>query len=91
MSVAPLRRRWIAIAGTAAALTLVVSGCTSNTPDDTNDDASTPAVQPGASGGNDEPGDKVVIGFSAPAADHGWMGAITKGAVAEAAKYSDVE
>jgi ribose transport system substrate-binding protein len=40
---------------------------------------------------NDAPGDKVTIGFSAPAADHGWMGAITKAAVAEAAKYSDVE
>ena len=38
--------------------------------------------------GNDEPGDKIIIGFSAPAADHGWMGSITKSAVAEAAKYS---
>ena len=30
------------------------------------------------------PGDKVVIGFSAPAADHGWMGAITNNAKAMA-------
>ena len=33
-------------------------------------------------GSNDEAGDKVVIGFSAPAADHGWMGSITEAAKA---------
>ena len=33
-------------------------------------------------------GEKIRIGFSAPAADHGWMGSITKSAVAEAAKHS---
>ncbi|GCE76544.1 substrate-binding domain-containing protein [Cellulomonas biazotea] len=86
---APLRRRWLAVAGTAAALALVV-GCTSNTPEDTSDD-STGAAPVAAGSGNDEPGDTVTIGFSAPAADHGWMGAITKSAVAEAEKYSDVE
>lgn len=86
---APLRRRWLALAGTAAALALVV-GCTSNTPEDTGDDDGTAAAAvPGTE--NDEPGDTVTIGFSAPAADHGWMGAITKSAVAEAEKYSDVE
>ncbi|QHT55007.1 substrate-binding domain-containing protein [Cellulomonas sp. H30R-01] len=85
---APLRRRALALAGTAAALALVV-GCTSNTPQDTSDDSTGAAVVPGTE--NDEPGDKVTIGFSAPAADHGWMGAITKSAVAEAGKYSDVE
>lgn len=85
---APLRRRWLALAGTAAALALVV-GCTSNTPEDTSDDGTGAAAVPGTE--NDEPGDTVTIGFSAPAADHGWMGAITKAAVAEAGKYSDVE
>ena len=40
---------------------------------------------------NDKTGDKVVIGFSAPAADHGWMGAITKAAVAQAKQYDDIE
>ena len=44
-----------------------------------------------ASGENDEPGDTVVIGFSAPAADHGWMGSITASAQTEAEKYEDVE
>ena len=42
-------------------------------------------------GSNDEAGDTVVIGFSAPAADHGWMGSITESAQAEAEKYDDVE
>jgi ribose transport system substrate-binding protein len=89
MSAAPLRRRWIALAGTTAALALVVAGCTSNTPEaESTGGAAAPVVN---ATGNDEPGDKVVIGFSAPAADHGWMGSITKSAVAEAAKYSDVE
>ena len=34
MSAAPLRRRWLAVAGATAALALVVAGCTSNTPTD---------------------------------------------------------
>lgn len=85
-----LHRRWLAVAGATAALAFVVAGCTSNTPTDEGSSAAAeaPAVVPG---GNDEPGDMVTIGFSAPAADHGWMGAITKSAVAEAAKYSDVK
>src|SRR6478735_6671755 len=92
MSAAPLRRRWLTIAGTAAAFTLVLAGCTSNTPEeDPTSEAPSATVEPGGTTGNDEPGDKVVIGFSAPQADHGWIGAITKGAVAEAKKYSDVE
>src|SRR4051812_9670063 len=87
---APLRRRrWIALAGTTAALALAVAGCTSNTPEDTSTgDSQLPAV---AATGNDEAGKQVTIAFSAPAADHGWIGAITKGAVAEAAKYPDVK
>ena len=36
-------------------------------------------------------GEKVRIGFSAPAADHGWMGSITKSAIAEAAALGDVD
>src|ERR1043165_775465 len=39
---------------------------------------------------NDKPGKAVTIGFSAPAADHGWIAAIAKNAKAQAAQYSDV-
>src|SRR5699024_7685623 len=36
-------------------------------------------------------GETVVIGFSAPAADHGWMGAITAAAQAYADDHEDVD
>lgn len=87
-----LRHRLMLAAGSTAAAALVLTGCTSNTPApaDTPDSAAS-AVAPGAVSDNDASGDPVRIGFSAPAADHGWMGAITKAAVAEAAKYDDVE
>ncbi|SER26429.1 MULTISPECIES: substrate-binding domain-containing protein [Lentzea] len=75
------------IAVLAAASALVLTACTGNTPE--------PQGGGNQGGGvkvaNDEPGKKVVIGFSAPAADHGWMAAITNAAKAEAGKYSDVE
>ena len=67
---------------------VLVAGCTSNTPEDSGS---------GGGGGNtaasdnDETGDTVTIGFSAPAADHGWMAGITEAARAEADKYEDVE
>jgi ribose transport system substrate-binding protein len=67
---------------------VLVAGCTSNTPEDSGS---------GGGGGNtaasdnDEAGDTVTIGFSAPAADHGWMAGITEAARAEAESYEDVE
>ncbi|MGY1780242.1 substrate-binding domain-containing protein [Geodermatophilus sp. SYSU D01036] len=66
---------------------VLVAGCTSNTPEESG----------GGGGGNqaasdnDEAGDTVTIGFSAPAADHGWMAGITEAARAEAENYEDVE
>lgn len=70
---------------------LALTACTSNSDgdDSSNDDAKAPAAAP--AGANDETGDTVVIGFSAPAADHGWMGSITESAKNEAAKYDDIE
>src|SRR5690606_17179529 len=50
-----------------------------------------PAATQAAAGGNDEPGTKVTIGVSAPAADHGWIAAIAKNAEATAQQYSDIE
>ncbi len=71
----------------ALSVGLALTSCTGNTPE--------PVAGSGNQGGarvaNDEPGEKVVIGFSAPAADHGWMAAISNAAKAEAEKYSDVE
>ncbi len=85
-----LRRRWLLAAGAAVASLALVSGCTSNSPTETE----TTAAEQGGSGAvsmNDETGETVTIGFSAPAADHGWMGAITRNALAEADKFGDVD
>ncbi len=80
--------------GIVVAASALLAGCTSNsTSTETSDAASAAASAPAEAAGsaNDAPGDMVTIGFSAPAADHGWMGAITKAAQDEAAKFSDVE
>ena len=89
MSARTTRRRFAVVAGVSAALLL--AGCTGNTeePEETDNGGST--TDAGAGSSNDEVGETVTIGFSAPAADHGWMGAITSQAVAEAEKYEDVE
>jgi ribose transport system substrate-binding protein len=76
----------VAIAGLGV---LALAACTSNTPK--AEESNGTATQAVAAGKNDEPGKKVRIGFSAPAADHGWMGSITKATQAEAKKYPDVE
>jgi ribose transport system substrate-binding protein len=78
------RRRFLLGASALGAGALVV-GCTSNEPADANDN------QVAAGGGdNDQPGKEVTIGFSAPAADHGWIAAITKNAQAQAEAFEDV-
>jgi ribose transport system substrate-binding protein len=61
-----------------------LAACTSNTPPP----AAAPAPAP--AGPSAEAGRPVTIGFSAPAADHGWIAAIAANAEAQAAKYSDV-
>ncbi len=85
------RKRFLTgvVAGVAV---LSMAACTSNdSGDDDSDKSADGGTSAAAAGSNDEPGDKVVIGFSAPAADHGWMGSITASAKKEAAKYSDVD
>ena len=83
-----LSRRRILFGGAAVGAGALLTACTSNEPDtsaqvNTNTDAS---ANPNAAAGQ-----KVIIGFSAPAADHGWLAAITNNAKAQAAAYSDVE
>jgi ribose transport system substrate-binding protein len=64
----------------------LVAGCTSNTPESSSSGGGNNAAS-----NNDDTGKTVTIGFSAPAADHGWMAAITNGAKAQADKYKDVK
>ncbi|MFE9652494.1 substrate-binding domain-containing protein [Micromonospora sp. NPDC006431] len=81
-----LSRRRLLFGGAALSAGVVLAGCTSN------EQAPTAAqTKAAATGGNSEPGKKVTIGFSAPAADHGWIAAITNNAKAQAGAYSDVE
>ncbi|WP_328709844.1 ABC transporter substrate-binding protein [Microbispora hainanensis] len=83
-------RRGFLWSGAVLGAGALVTACTSNEP---AAQASAPAAAPAAAatGGNDAPGEKVVIGFSAPAADHGWIAAISKNATDAAAQFSDVE
>nr|WP_221376473.1 substrate-binding domain-containing protein [Actinoplanes polyasparticus] len=83
-----LSRRRILFGGAAVGAGALLTACTSNEPENNaqvnaNTDAS---ANPNAAAGK-----KVIIGFSAPAADHGWLAAITNNAKAQAAAYPDVE
>ena len=76
------------VVGAVAVLSL--AGCTGSQSDaesDSEGDGDTAA----AAGSNDESGDTVTIGFSAPAADHGWMAAITENVRDLEDEYSDID
>jgi ribose transport system substrate-binding protein len=83
-----LARRGFLLGGAVVGAGALVSACTGNEP------AAAPSGAPSqvSAGGtdNDQPGTQVTIGFSAPAADHGWIAAIAKNAEAQAKQYSDV-
>ncbi len=83
-------RRRLGTGLVAGVAVLALAACTGNSASDGDDDTSGDAPA-AAAGSNDETGDTVTIGFSAPAADHGWMASITDSAKKEAAKYDDVE
>jgi ribose transport system substrate-binding protein len=84
MSDTSMARRNFLLGTTAVGAGTLLAACTSNTP------ANSSANVAGGSGANSQPGKQVKIGFSAPAADHGWIAAITKNARAQAGKFSDV-
>ena len=75
-----------------AVAVLALTACTGSAEDAANDEESSSDAAPvAAEGGNDESGDTVTIGFSAPAADHGWMGAITQNVRDLADEYPDID
>ncbi len=94
-SAAGLNRRGFLLGAAGVGAGAVLTACTSNSTAKKTTGTTTPTTTTtgagGAASGNDTPGKMVTIGFSAPAADHGWTGAIAKNATAEAAKYSDVK
>lgn len=77
------RRKLLIAAGTSVAVISLLAGCIGTT--------TAPNAAPTNNVGNDKAGEKITIGFSGPAADHGWLGAINKAAIAEAAKYPDID
>jgi ribose transport system substrate-binding protein len=84
-----LGRRGFLVGAGALGAGVALAGCTSN--NDKSDAAATKPANVGAAGtDNDKPGKAITIGFSAPEADHGWIGAITANAKSTAGRYSDV-
>jgi ribose transport system substrate-binding protein len=83
-----LSRRRILFGGTALGAGALLTACTSNSP---SENTQINSNQNADANPNAAPGTKVIIGFSAPAADHGWVAAITSNAKAQAGAYSDVE
>ncbi|MFC6081569.1 substrate-binding domain-containing protein [Sphaerisporangium aureirubrum] len=83
-------RRGFLVSGAVVGAGALVTACTSNEPAAAPSASAAPAA-PAAGTDNDKPGTTVVIGFSAPAADHGWIAAIAKNAEAAAKQYTDVE
>lgn len=79
-------RSRIALGGAAILASIaLLAGCTGSGADEDVVDGGTSSEE------NAESGDTVVIGFSGPAADHGWLGAINSGALAAAEQFDDVE
>ena len=83
MRAARSRRHVFAAAGIMLVVTGLVTGCTASTEPENSG--------PTNNANNTEAGETITIGFSGPAADHGWLGAINSAAIAEAEKYPDVE
>ncbi len=81
------KRRFLTIVGTVVAAGLIVTGCTSNDPEEEEPAGGSTQA---AGSGNDEPGEEVTIGFSGPLADHGWLAAVNSSALAEAEQYEDI-
>jgi ribose transport system substrate-binding protein len=84
-----LGRRGFLVGAGALGAGAVLAGCTSNS-DDKSDAAATTAAPTVAGNDNDTAGKAITIGFSAPQADHGWIGAITANAKSTAGSYKDV-
>jgi ribose transport system substrate-binding protein len=85
------RRRFL-VGAVGVGAGAMLTACTGNSSKKSTASTAAAVAASGAAGGaNDAPGKTLTIGFSSPAADHGWTGAIAKNAAAEAAKYSDVK
>jgi ribose transport system substrate-binding protein len=89
MSQRPIRTK-LGTGLVAGLAVLALTACTSNAPANEEESLGSGTSQ-AEQGSNDEEGEKVTIGFSAPAADHGWMGSITESTKRAAKGYSDID
>jgi len=83
------QRRYRRLMSTTVALVgvgVLATACTGNTPESEGSGGGNTTVSD-----NDEAGETVRIGFSAPAADHGWMAGISQAAQEAAEGYEDVD
>ncbi|KQM57401.1 MULTISPECIES: substrate-binding domain-containing protein [unclassified Agreia] len=74
--------------GAAVAALSLMTACTSGS---TTPETSAPKSSSSSEGGGGAADGTITIGFSGPAADHGWLGAINSAAISEAEKYDDVD
>jgi ribose transport system substrate-binding protein len=79
-----IRQRVLVTTGATIAAFALLTGCTQGAAPVAQTDGATTE-------GNAATGAMVTIGFSGPAADHGWLGAINTAALAEAASYPDID
>jgi ribose transport system substrate-binding protein len=89
VSTLPRGRRLLSGVAALAVSAVVLTGCTSNEPESSSGETS--GGTENAASSNDDTGETVTIGFSGPAADHGWLAAINSSAQAEAEKYDDID
>lgn len=85
------RHRMLLASGAMLAVAGLLTGCTPGDADPGAGASSDPSGSGAASTGSADPGKKVTIGFSGPAADHGWMGAINSAALKAGKDFSDIE
>ncbi len=79
-----LRFRLLA-AGASLAVAGLLAGCSAGGESNETVDESDAQAE------NESEGETIVVGFSGPAADHGWLGAINSAASSEAEKYPDID
>jgi ribose transport system substrate-binding protein len=85
-------QRLAAVAAFAATAALLAA-CTGqdDSPSAEEGGAADPGEVSAVGSSNDDVGETVVIGFSGPEADHGWLAAINSSALAEADRYDDID
>ncbi|WP_308468047.1 substrate-binding domain-containing protein [Rathayibacter soli] len=81
----PQRRRLLMAAGAALSVGALLTACTPGSADPEAGTSKSQSSESGKSGGT------VTIGFSGPAADHGWLGAINSAALKAAEGFDDVK